>query len=245
MRNIKLTIQFDGTAYNGWQIQKNGKGVQQIVQDALSIILNSSIKLHGSGRTDAGVHALGQVAHFATDSDMALHNLQKGINSLLPEDIVVKKVEEAATDFHSRFRAVSRVYWYLIWNLPEKSPFYSKYSWHIIKPLDVTSMRSASKHLIGVHDFLSFKGSDKQEVNTVREIKNVRLRKTRNNLIIVEIEATAFLRHMVRAIIGTLAEVGRGNITPEKFKEIIEKRDRRFAGETAPAKGLFLKGIKY
>ncbi len=219
--------------------------MQQTVQDLLSQILNSSVKLHGSGRTDAGVHALGQVAHFAADTDMDLKSLLKGLNSLLPQDISVIKAEHVGPCFHSRFSAQSRIYWYFIWNSPVISPFYCRYSWHVIKPLDIDAMRDAAHALTGTHDFSSFQGADKEEVNPEREVKGVRFRRIRRHMLIFEIQANSFLKRMVRNITGTLVDVGRGKITCREFREILEKRDRCFAGVTAPAKGLFLKEVKY
>ena len=245
MRNIKLTIQFDGTQYHGWQTQSGDRTVQQTAQDVLSQILNSPIKIHGSGRTDAGVHALGQVAHFLTDSDMDLKSLIRGANSLLPRDIVVRKAEEAEPGFHARFSATNRVYWYLIWNFPDSSPFYYRYSWHIMQPLDVSAMREAAQCLKGVNYFSSFQGADREDIKPVREVKAVRLKKARKHMLIFEIQANAFLKHMVRNIIGALAEVGKGGVTPDGFKEIFEKRNRGVAGATAPAHGLFLKEVRY
>jgi tRNA pseudouridine38-40 synthase len=245
MRNIKLTIQFDGTQYHGWQTQSRDRTVQQTVQDVLSQILNSPIKLHGSGRTDAGVHALGQVANFLTDSDMDLKRLMKSVNSLLPQDIVVRKAEEVEPDFHARFSATSRLYWYLIWNFPESSPFYCRYSWHIMQPLDVPSMREAAQCLKGVNDFSSFQGADREDVKPVREVKAVRFKKAHRHMLIFEIQANAFLKHMVRNIVGTLAEVGKGKLTADEFRRVLEKRDRGLAGATAPAHGLFLKEVRY
>ena len=245
MKNIKLTIQFDGTFYHGWQTQRMVRTVQQTVQDVLSQILTAPVKLHGSGRTDAGVHALGQVAHFAADSEMDLSALKKAVNSLLPVDIAVGSAEEVPPEFHSRFSAKSRTYWYLIWNSPERSPFYDRYSWHVIRPLGINVMREAAQALIGTHDFTSFQGSDREEVSPVREVKSIRFKKTRRHMLIFEIRANAFLKHMVRNIIGTLVEVGTGKHTAEMVKEIMENRDRCLAGATAPAKGLFLKEVQY
>jgi len=245
MRNIKLTIQFDGTAYHGWQIQKGDTTVQQTIRDTLSTILNTPVTLHGSGRTDAGVHALGQVAHFLTDSAMKTQALVKALNALLPHDIAVKDAEDVAPDFHARFSATERVYWYLIWNTPVRSPFYRRYSWHIIQPLDIAAMKDAAACLVGTHDFTSFQGSDKEEVNPVREVTSIRLRKTRRHIILFEINANAFLKHMVRNTIGTLADVGRGKLTGNEFRRILDGKDRRLAGITAPAQGLFLKHVRY
>ena len=227
MQNIKLIIQFDGTAYHGWQTQNTDTTVQQTVQDVLSKILNNPIKLHGSGRTDAGVHALGQVANFLTDSDMDLKCMMKAVNSLLPQDIVVREAQAVEPDFHSRFSAKSRIYWYLIWNFCERSPFYCRYSWHIAYPLDFSAMRKSALSLIGIHDFTSFQGADKEPVNPIREVIHVRFKRFRRHMMIFEIQANAFLKHMVRNIIGTLTEVGKGKIRSEEFEAILEKKDRK------------------
>ncbi len=245
MRNIKLTIQFDGTGYHGWQTQSTDCSVQQTVQEALARILNCAITLHGSGRTDAGVHALGQVAHFSTASDIDLNQLVSGLNSLLPSDVVVHRAENVPADFHARYSATARVYWYFIWNSSLGSPFCSKYAWHVKKLLNSVNMKSAAAHLVGVHDFSSFQASDKQKVNPVREVTRVRLRRVRTDLLVFEIRANAFLKHMVRNIIGTLVEVGKGKITVEEFKDILDANDRTCAGPAAPARGLFLKEVIY
>ena len=211
----------------------------------LSKILNRPVTLHGSGRTDAGVHALGQVANFHTDSNMDLGKMIKGLQSLLPHDIAIVKATEAEPDFHSRFSAKNRIYWYFIWNNPVISPFYCKYSWHIIRQLDIPAMRKAAGHLIGIHDFSSFQGSDKDDVNPVREVTGIRFKSTGQHITIFEIRASSFLKHMVRNIMGTLADAGAGKLTSGEFKEILEKKDRRLAGATAPPHGLFLKEVRY
>ncbi len=245
MRNIKLQIQFDGTDYHGWQIQKEDRTVQKTVQNVVSTIVNSEVKLHGSGRTDAGVHALGQVAHFNTDSLIDLDTMKKGLNSLLPDDIIINAAEEADSEFHSRFSAKSRTYWYFIWNFTERSPFYSRYSWHIFKPLDVKAMEKAAGALIGIQDFSSFQGADKEEVNPVREVTRVRFKKAGKHILLFEIQASSFLKHMVRNIMGTLADVGRGKQPPDWIYDVLGEKNRIFAGATAPARGLFLKEVKY
>ena len=245
MRTIKLTVQFDGTNYHGWQTQSRDATVQTTMKEALATIFNKPVVLHGSGRTDAGVHALGQVAHFKTDSDIGTAELLRGMNSLLPDDIVVSRAEEVPDDFNARFSAQSRVYWYLIWNAPTPSPFFSRYSWHLHKPLDIAAMKDAARHLIGVHDFTSFQYCAKDEANPVREVMKVHLRLMRRSLVLVEVEAGSFLRNMVRIIVGTLVQVGRHKLEPCRVAEILKKRDRRLAGPTAPARGLFLKQVKY
>jgi len=245
MRTIKLIIQFDGTRYHGWQTQARDRTVQKTIQDALARILNRPVKLHGAGRTDAGVHALGQAAHFATDSNMDLQRLKKGVNSILPEDIVVQRIEEADADFHARYSARSRLYQYFIWNCAERSPFYSAYAWQQPQHLDLAAMRAAARTLVGVHDFSAFQGADTKEVQPVREVKAVRLKKIKKHLIVFEIEANAFLKHMVRSIVGTLVAVGNGSMAAEDFESILKKRDRSAAGMTAPSRGLFLKEVRY
>ena len=245
MRNIKITIQFDGTNYHGWQTQVRDITVQKTIKDALEIILNHVVKLHGSGRTDAGVHAVAQVANFTTDSGIKNPALVRGLNSLLPGDIVIKEAENVPLDFHSRYSAESRTYRYFIRNTLQRSPFSSQYSWHVRKPLDVELMQKAAELLIGTHDFSSFRGSDPQEVNTVRHVTEARFEWETENMLVFQIQANAFLKRMVRNIIGTLADVGKGKTRYMDIKEIIEKRNRIFAGPAAPAKGLFLMQVKY
>jgi len=245
MRNIKLTLQFDGTDYHGWQIQKADRTIQKTVQDAVSTIVDSEVKLHGSGRTDAGVHALGQVANFKTASRIDTDTLKKGLNSLLPDDIVIVDAQEADLEFHSRFSAKSRVYWYFIWTAPVASPFYSRYAWHIFHPLDVAQMRAAAQSLLGVHDFSSFQGADREAVNPVREVTRIRFKKAGRHLLLFEVQALSFLKHMVRNIIGTLADVGRGKQPPAWIHDVLMEKNRIFAGVTAPPQGLFLKEVRY
>jgi tRNA pseudouridine38-40 synthase len=245
MRNIKLEIQFDGTDYHGWQIQKQDRTVQKTVQDCVSKIVNSEVKLHGSGRTDAGVHALGQVANFSSDTLIDLDSLKKGLNSLLPGDIIISSVAECDQAFHSRYSAKSRTYWYFVWNFTEPSPFYSRYSWHIYKPLDLNVMKHAAVSLIGVHDFSSFQGADKEEVKPIREVQKIRFKKVGKHILLFEIKANAFLKHMVRNIMGSLVDIGKGKHSSPWLFEVLEKKDRTFAAATAPAQGLFLKKVEY
>ncbi|MCX8042698.1 MAG: tRNA pseudouridine(38-40) synthase TruA [Desulfobacterota bacterium] len=245
MRTIKLVIQFDGTAYHGWQTQAGKRTVQKTVQEAIERILNRPIVLHGAGRTDAGVHALQQVAHFKTDAPIDLVRLKKGLNSILPPDIAVLDVSEMSPDFHARYSARSRSYRYLIWNSPVPKPFIRSYAWHIPQPLNLTAMRAAARLLVGTHDFSAFQSSDRKKTNPVRTVLSVRLKKTAGHLIVFEIRANAFLKHMVRAIVGTLVAVGNGSMTVEDFRNVFEGCDRKAAGKTAPAYGLFLKDVEY
>ena len=159
MRNIKFTIAYDGTRYYGWQIQRETPTVQQVLRDTISMVLNSPVTLHGSGRTDAGVHALGQVANFRTDNSMEVEALRTALNRLIPADIVVKDIAEVDLSFHARVNARSRTYWYFIWNCPQQSAFLQRYAWQIPSPLDIAAMRQAAGCLVGMQDFASFQGS--------------------------------------------------------------------------------------
>jgi len=205
MRNFKLVIEYDGTHYQGWQSQKNGLTIQDVLEKALSQILNQKIRVNGSGRTDSGVHALGQVANFKTESVLDTHALLKGTNSLLPSDILIKSIEEAPEDFHARFSAKSRIYEYRIWNASQPSVFFRRYSWWVQSPLDIEVMRRAALCLIGRRDFSSFQGADHEKVSPEREVKEVAFRHEGPEVIFF-IQANAFLRHMVRNIIGTLVD---------------------------------------
>lgn len=245
MRNVKLTIQYDGTEYYGWQMQARHRSVQQVLQEALSIVCDHRVTLHGSGRTDTGVHALGQVAHFKTASRIAVPQLQKGLNSLLPDDIVVLDAVEVHNNFHARFDATARTYWYFILNAPVPSAFYRHYAWHVRKPLDLAAMRAAAGVLVGMHDFSSFQAREREDVCRVREVMRVRLKRVGPALLLFEIQATSFLRHMVRGIVGTLVETGLGKMNASDMQAVMHARDRSLAGPTAPAHGLFLKEVSY
>jgi tRNA pseudouridine38-40 synthase len=244
MRNIKLLIEYDGTNYQGWQSQKNGCTIQDFLEAVLGRILNREVSLIGSGRTDSGVHARGQVANFKTDSTLDLIALQKGANSLLPPDILIKSAEDVPDEFHARFSARSRIYEYCIWNAPQPSVFNRNYSWWVRAPLAVESMQEAALHLTGKHDFSSFQGTDHAMVSPEREVMAAGFRQEGPS-VIFSIRANAFLRHMVRNIVGTLVCLGKKRISKNDFIEIFEARDRRRAGITAPAQGLFLKVVLY
>ena len=240
-----IGLEYDGSEFLGWQIQRQEPTVQGTLERAISKVADQPIRVTACGRTDAGVHALGQVAHFDSTSERSERSWLLGVNSHLPQGASLLWIRPVDDQFHARFSATERVYWYLIWNTPVRSPFYQRYAWHIIQPLDVAAMKDAALCLVGTHDFTSFQGSDKEEVNPVREVKSTRLRKTRRNVILFEIHANSFLKHMVRNIIGTLADVDRGKLTKEEFQKILAGRDRCLAGITAPAQGLFLKQVLY
>jgi tRNA pseudouridine38-40 synthase len=245
MRTIKLLIEYDGTNYLGWQVQAKGLTIQGVIEEKLALLTGEPVRLVGSGRTDSGVHAFEQVAHFKTKSGMALPSMQRALNSLLPHDIVMKRVEEAGEDFHARKQARSKIYEYRILNRPIRSVFDHGYVWHIPQKLDLRGMRQATRHLAGEHDFSSFRSVGTPTQTAVRRVIRAEWKKEKNGLLRFEIEATGFLKQMVRAIVGTLVEAGKGKISPVEFQKILESKDRKKAGPTAPAQGLFLKEVKY
>ncbi len=244
MRNIKLIIAYDGTCYHGWQIQPNVETIQGTIERKLAQITGETVRLVASGRTDTGVHAMGQVAHFKTHSSLDVLSFLRGLNSLLPEDILVKDVEEVDEAFHARFSAKGKVYEYRIFNGELPSPFHRHFSWFVPAKLDLASMREAAMKLKGSHDFSSFCSTGSDHLSHIREIYTIDVG-IRRDLIIIGVEATAFLKQMVRNIVGTLVEVGRRKLTPSQFGDILEARDRRRAGIAAPAQGLFLVRVNY
>ena len=244
-RNIKLTIEYDGGAYHGWQIQPGLRTIQGVMREQIAQITQKKVNLIGAGRTDAGVHALAQVANFKTESTIDLPSLQRGLNSLLSPDIVVKGAEEVEEGFHARFKARSKTYEYHILNQPYPSAILRDYAWFIHHELDLPSMQKCGKLLIGSHDFSSFRASGDESRHSMREVIRLEIERRENNLVVIVIEANAFLREMVRSIVGTLVDVGRGKTSVSEFKEIFGAHDRRRAGMTAPAHGLFLVEVKY
>jgi tRNA pseudouridine38-40 synthase len=246
MRNIKLTIQYDGTDYFGWQRQKNThRTICEIIENVLNKILQEKLKLIAAGRTDTGVHAREQVANFVTGSKMSLTRLHQSLNALLPKDIRVIKVEQACADFHSRYSAKAKTYRYIILNSYSSDVFSRRYVYHYpLAWLNVEAMRKASAILIGNHDFLSFKRTDKKTRSTTRDLKEIKITK-KGKFIYIDVTANSFLYHMVRNIAGTLIEIGKGSFPPENLKNILKAKDRKTAGPTAPACGLCLMKVKY
>ncbi|MFH2013001.1 MAG: tRNA pseudouridine(38-40) synthase TruA [Pseudomonadota bacterium] len=245
MRNIKLVIEYDGTSYHGWQIQPNAVSVQETIEERLRKITQEEIKLIVAGRTDAGVHAIEQVANFNTNSQLDMNNIQRGLNSLLPPDIAIKEISEVEENFHARYSAKSKIYRYVILNQRFPSPLYRNFSWFIPFNLDIEKMEKATQCLIGKHDFSSFKASGCNSRNPVREVLAVSLNKDNKGFIIFDIEANAFLKQMVRNIVGTLVDVGQRNTGVKEFKDIFFSKDRRKAGKTAPPQGLYLIKVNY
>ena len=246
MRNIKLTIEYDGTNYNGWQTQRKGlKTIQAEIEKAIAKITGKKSHLYGSGRTDSKVHAKGQIANFHTNSSLALKRLQRGLNAVSPDDISITKTEEAAKNFHSRFDAKAKTYRYTILNRKSSSPFIKRYSLYIPYRLNLSTMKKEAKALLGRHNFKSFQASDKKERSAVRTIKKININNSKDSLITIDIEADGFLYNMVRNIIGTLIEAGRGKFPPGSTKRILNAKDRNQAGPTAPAHGLCLMKVRY
>ena len=245
MRTINLIIEYDGSNYLGWQIQPKGHTIQGVIQDRLKRLTGEPLQLIGSGRTDAGVHALGQVAHFKTESRMDANTFQRALNSLLPEDIVIRRAEEVEADFHARRSAKSKIYEYRILNRSTPPAVDRQYVWHVPQKLNLDEMKKATHNLVGEHDFSAFRSVGSSTRSSVRNILRADWRRGKGGLLRFEIEASGFLKQMVRAIVGTLVEVGRGKISAQEFKKILDSKDRKEAGPTAPAQGLFLKEVRY
>ncbi|WP_434797960.1 tRNA pseudouridine(38-40) synthase TruA [Terrisporobacter vanillatitrophus] len=243
MRNLKLTIQYDGTKYCGWQKQPNSSGIQGTIEYAIYEITKEKVNIIGSGRTDAGVHALGQVANFKTNSSIPAARIPDALNAKLPKDISIIDCQEVSDDFHSRYGATGKIYRYLIYNKPYRSPLYKDISYHVRYDVDIEKMRSEAKSLLGTHDFKGFMSSGSSVKDTVRTIHNISIENS-GDLIVLEVEGNGFLYNMVRIIVGTLVDIGRGRID-KSLEEIIASKDRGEAGHTAPAHGLFLKKVHY
>lgn len=244
MRNIKMAMEYTGTAYAGFQRQPQRTSIQEELEKALGIILRETVKVKGSGRTDAGVHALKQVANFRTKSESSLERLQSSLNAILPDDIVITFLEEAGIDFDARRDVKYREYQYFILNHSYPSVFFREYSHLVRKPLDVESMRRAATYLVGRHDFSAFCAAISKSKGCVRKVLKAKVDK-KGNFVVITLRAQAFVHHMVRNIVGTLIKVGLGEWPAEKVKEILEGQDRTKAGPTAPAKGLFLTKVEY
>jgi tRNA pseudouridine38-40 synthase len=244
MRNIKITIEYDGTNYCGWQVQKNAVAVQEVLQRGIETLLKHEINITGSSRTDAGVHAKGMVANFFTSISIPVENFPAAINTKLPLDIVVLKAEEVDHDFHSRYSNQGKRYSYCILNRKMPSAILRNYTAHIPEILDFKCMEEACKEFVGTHDFSSFKSSGSIMKDNVRTIKLLDI-KQNEDIIKIIIEADGFLYNMVRIIAGTLIDVGKGKIKPDEISNIILSQDRKKAGKTAPPQGLYLDCVYY
>ena len=244
MRTLKLTVAYDGTRFVGWQRQAAGESIQGWLEDTLARFEGGPVTVHGAGRTDAGVHALGQVASVRVTCDHDAATLTRALNAQLPAEIRVLAVEDAASDFHARFSARSKTYRYQIRNGPIASPFEQAYVWHLPGPLELAGMREAAAALVGTHDFAAFRSIGTGMPDTVRTMTRAEWSEA-SGLLTFEIAGTGFLRHMVRAIVGTLVEIGRGWRPATDITALLGGGDRAQAGPTAPPQGLFLVRVDY
>jgi len=244
-KNIRLILEYDGSRYFGWQRQKEEPTIQGVLEQAIHQVTGRLSPLIASGRTDAGVHARHQVCHFKTSSEIPPSALRKGLNALTPSDIYVKDADYVPPDFHARYRAKSKTYEYTILNRPDPDVFLRSYAWHVPQELDFKAMKACMAHLLGRHDFASFRSSGSGNIDPVREMMRSELHRSDEALLRFILEANGFLRHMVRNIVGTVIEVGRGKFTHDDFVEILQAKDRRRAGIKAPAHGLCLTEVKY
>jgi tRNA pseudouridine38-40 synthase len=254
VRTLKLTLAYDGTRLVGWQRQAAGDSVQGVLEDALARFEGRPVIVHGAGRTDAGVHALGQVASVQVTFDHDVATLERALNAQLPEDVRVLSVEDAAPGFHARFDARSKTYRYCIRNGSIASPFERAFVWHVPQRLDVESMRQAADRLAGRHDFSAFRSIGTDVPDTVRTLHVSSIVESSGAVpwlgdagpvLTYEVSGDGFLRHMVRAIVGTLVEVGRGWRDPAQMDDLLRSGDRARAGATAPPQGLFLVRVVY
>jgi len=253
MRSIKLLLEYDGTAYQGWQSQRSGITIQGILSETIGSITGERIRLTGASRTDAGVHAFGQVAAFSTASGLSADVLQRALNAKLPQDIRVLSADETYRAFHPRYNAIKKRYVYLLRLSGSGAAFFARFTWHVRTALDTDAMRKAAEYLSGEHDFSAFRGSGCSAKTTVRTVSAIQVSdfdtldfmtiSIPGSYIKIAMEADAFLRHMVRNIAGTLVEVGKGRISAEDIPAILASRNRTTAGPTAPASGLFLEKV--
>ncbi|MEO7094889.1 MAG: tRNA pseudouridine(38-40) synthase TruA [Polyangiales bacterium] len=245
MRNIRLVVEYDGTSLSGWQRQDNAPTVQQHLEEALAKLLTHGVQVSGASRTDSGVHARAQVALFRTERPISLHGIRRGLNSLLPESIAVQDVSEVADDFHPRFSATGKHYRYLVHRGANRSPRWRHRAWHLIESLDLAAVRAAVPALVGTHDFAAFRAAGCAARTTVRRIDSIDVTEAPEDLVVIDVRGTAFLRNMVRIMVGTLVDVGVGRLTVAQVGEILATKDRTQGGRTAPAHGLELVEVFY
>lgn len=244
MAVIKLTLEYDGTYYHGWQKQPYLITIQGTLEKALFRLTQHPIRVHGAGRTDAGVHALGQVAHFSPPVPFQTEVWVRGLNALLPEDIVVHSAEGVPDSFHARFSAKEKTYTYFVYNAPRRSPFRRQTAWHLTQRLDLKKMRSAARRMLGEHDFTSFCSASSEAESRRVDLREIRIEK-KGEEIGITVKAPRFLQYMVRNLVGFLIEVGKGRRMGNEVPLILNAKDRRQAGPTAPAHGLFLVRVDY
>ena len=244
MNTIRLLIEYDGANYIGWQWQPDGDSLQKVIESAITQVVGAPVRLHSSGRTDAGVHARGMVAHFKVEKVLPLGAYREGVNHFLPNDIAILKAELAPDEFHARFSAVGKWYRYTIWQGEVRSPLLSGRNWHIRNALDVDVMSDALKTLIGRHDFSAFRSSRCDAVTTEREIVGVEIT-SKQGVIHIDIAGNGFLRNMIRIIVGTVVEIGLGKRSVKTMTELLENGQREVSGVTAPSAGLCLMQVWY
>ncbi|HEX7928153.1 MAG TPA: tRNA pseudouridine(38-40) synthase TruA [bacterium] len=247
LRNAAMRIAYDGTPFQGWQIQNHAETVQGRLQDALSVAARLPVKVYGSGRTDTGVHALGQVANAWVPEDTDLHKLQGSLNALAGPDIGVLSIGWAPPEFHARHSAVGKCYRYRIHNTSAPPVLDRQHCWWVKRPLDLGAMRAGALRLLGTHDFSSFRAKDCAAITPVREMRDIRILLTEapEGALHLEYEASGFLQHMVRILTGTLVAVGHGEVTPDGVAQILAAKRRDAAGMTAPGQGLHLLRVDY
>lgn len=245
MDTFKITLAYDGAGFVGWQRQAEGTSVQGLIEDAVRELDGRDVAVAGAGRTDAGAHALGQVASFTLERTIGPDTLVRALNARLPRSVRVLSATRAPADFHARFDARMKTYRYRLWNADVVSPFEREYAWHVAGTLHVEAMAAAARLVEGRHDFSAFQATGSVARTTERVVVSSRVARVDDPLIVYEISGNGFLRHMVRIIVGTLAEIGRGTSSPEWLGEVLASGDRRRAGPTAPTLGLFLVSVEY
>ncbi len=244
-RNFKLVVEYEGSGYHGWQRQQGVLTIQEVLESRLEVMLGAPVKVRGSGRTDAGVHARGQVVSFCSRTALQAEAIQRGLNSLLPRDIVVLEAKDVPESFHARFSAQGKTYEYLILNRELPSALGRRFAWHIRQPLSLAKMRLCLPMICGRKDFAAFMASGSSVKSTERHVYRAELETTHDGHLKFVFEANGFLRHMVRNLVGTLVDVGREKRSPEEFSKVLACGDRRRAGMTAPAHGLYLVSVHY
>lgn len=244
MRTILLQIEYDGTEYAGWQVQPNGVSVQEVVEKALAQLLGSSVRIHSSGRTDAGVHARCMMAHFHTDTDLPLKAFREGVNRFLPQDVVIRSAQEKPQDFHARFSAKGKWYRYTILLDEIRSPLYARTAWQLRGALNLELMCQAAERLVGEHDFQAFRSSSCAAKTTVRKISSIEINAD-GGFVYIDVRGSGFLKNMVRMLVGTLVEIGQGRRPVGDIDKLLAAEPGFVAGVTAPAHGLCLEEVLY
>ena len=245
MPKYKITIEYDGSNFVGWQRQENGNSVQESIEKSIKLLTSEKVIVYGAGRTDSGVHAKGQVAHFEISKRISNYKIRDGLNQYLrPKSIAILSSEEVSNDFHARFSAKMRTYQYKIINRRSPLTIDKNFAWVIFKKLKIADMKIASLNFLGKHDFNSFRSINCQSSSSIKTIENFEVKEVKDN-ILIDVSAKSFLHSQVRIMVGTLVEVGKGKLNPDAILKIIKSNDRSKAGPTAPAHGLYLMKVQY